>query len=159
MRPVLVVGYGNALRGDDGAGRLAAQALAARWPESEVRVESAHQLLVEIAADLAECGYAVFVDAARDGAPGGVSERALRPAPGPAPMTHHATPEGLLAAAAELYGRAPEAALFTVAGADFGPGERLSPPVAAALPDLVKRVAARVDERLARLRGGETADA
>lgn len=157
MTPILVVGYGNSLRGDDGAGPRAARALAGRWSEAEVRVEAAHQLFAENAADLAECGFAVFIDAAADGVPGEVRERELRAAAPAPPMTHAPTPEGLLASAAELYGRAPEAALFTIAGADFSCGETLSPAVAKALLGLMEKVAARVDARLADARSQEDA--
>lgn len=149
MIPVLIVGYGNPLRADDGAGRRAADALMDAWPEDRVRVEAAHQLLVEMAASAAEAGFVVFLDAARDAAPGTVAVRSLAPAEaGDDSLTHHLTPETLLAAARLWYGRAPEAALVSVGGADFGHGERLSPAVAAALPEMLACVRALVAARL-----------
>lgn len=149
MIPVLVLGYGNPLRADDGAGRRAAEALFDAWPEGSVRVEAAHQLLVEQAALAAEAEFVVFVDAARDAAPGVVAQREVRPSAGADDsLSHHLTPESLLAAAELWYGRAPRAALVSVGGADFGHGERLSPAVAAALPELVARVRALVAARL-----------
>jgi hydrogenase maturation protease len=149
MIPVLVIGYGNPLRADDGAGRRAADALLDAWPADGVRVEAAHQLLVEMAASAAEAGFAVFIDAARDGAPGEVSVRALAPDPrSDDSLTHHLTPETLLSAARLWYGRAPEAVLVSVGGEDFGHGERLSPKVEAALPGLLDRVRGLVAARL-----------
>ncbi len=149
MTSVLVIGYGNPLRGDDGAGRLVAGALYDAWPESRVRVEASHQLLIEMAAAAAESDFVVFIDAARDGAPGTVTQRPVLPEPASDDsLTHHLTPETLLAAARLWYGRAPEAALICVGGGDFSHGERLSPPVAAALPELTSRVRALVCARL-----------
>lgn len=148
MRPVLIVGYGNPLRGDDGAGRRAAEALAARWPASEVRVEPAHQLLIEMAQTAAESGFAVFIDASHASAPGEVQIHPVGSvALGRDSLTHHLTPETLLAVAEALYGRRPEAVLVTVGGRDFGHGENLSPEVERALPELLARVATAVDER------------
>ena len=149
MSRVLIVGYGNPLRGDDGVGPRAAEALAARWPESLVRVETSHQLLVEMAEAAAESDFAVFIDAGRDGEAGEV-----RAVPvgivelGRSSLTHHVTPETLLAVSQSLYGRRPGAILATVGGADFGHGEKFSPKVEGALPELLERVAALVDARL-----------
>lgn len=149
MRPVLIVGYGNPLRGDDGAGRRAAEELAARWPVNEVRVEPAHQLLIELAQTAAESGFAVFIDASHDSAPGELRSRpVVSAALGRDSLTHHLTPETLLAVAETLYGHRPDAVLVTIGGRDFGHGETLSPEVERALPELLARVAAAVEERL-----------
>ena len=61
---------------------------------------------------------------------------------GPGSFTHHMTPAAVLAWARALYGRAPEAMLLSMAGADFDPGPELSPAVRAALPDLWRQVKA-----------------
>ena len=149
MIPVLVVGYGNPLRADDGAGRLAAQALESVWPETEVRVESSHQLLVESAASLAEAEFAVFIDADRELAPGMVAQRPVYPEAAQSDsLTHRLTPGTVLAAARLWYGRAPEAVLVSIGGGDFGHGEELSPRVKSALPGLIERVHALVAARL-----------
>lgn len=60
----LVLGWGNELRGDDGAGRVAARAIADRqWPQ--VCVEDIHQLTPEWAAHLRSVQCAIFLDACR----------------------------------------------------------------------------------------------
>ncbi len=46
--PVLVIGYGNALRGDDGAGPAAAAALRDQLPLRIADVRFFHQLLPEL---------------------------------------------------------------------------------------------------------------
>jgi hydrogenase maturation protease len=149
MKPILVVGYGNPLRRDDGAGARAAQELADRWPESAMHVEISHQLLIEQAAALAEADYVVFIDAAKGPAPGTVRWRAVSPgSPDSGSMTHFLTPETLLGASRQLYGRCPEAALVSIDGADFGLGEELSPLVLSALPQAVAQAERLIQCRL-----------
>jgi hydrogenase maturation protease len=120
---VLVIGYGNTLRGDDGIGAAVAEAIiAAALPGVGVIV--AHQLTPELAADLAEARRVVFVDAAVGGEP--VTETELVPEPAAASLTHAPDPRALLALTRAACGRSPEAWLVTVAGADFGYREGLT---------------------------------
>lgn len=121
---VLVIGYGNTLRGDDGIGPAVAADVAARGLPA-VRVIVAHQLTPELAADLADCRLAVFVDATVGGEP----VQAVRVAAAEAGevMSHAADPRALLALCTAAYGRCPEAWLVTAAGADFDFRDGLSP--------------------------------
>ena len=121
---VLVIGYGNTLRGDDGIGPAVAEEVAALGLPG-VRVIVAHQLAPELAADLADARLAVFVDAAAGGEP--VRAVRVEAAGAGAVMTHAADPRGLLALCAAVYGRCPEAWLVTAAGADFDFRDGLSP--------------------------------
>ena len=59
----LVIGYGNELRGDDGAGPSVGRAVAS-WHLPGVRTLAVHQLTPELAEDLAQTKRVVFVDAA-----------------------------------------------------------------------------------------------
>ena len=62
VQQILVIGYGNPLRGDDGFGSLAANNVEERQiPGVEVIVS--HQLNPELAAFLSESGHAIFLDA------------------------------------------------------------------------------------------------
>jgi hydrogenase maturation protease len=121
---VLVIGYGNTLRGDDGIGPAVAGEVAALGLPG-VRVLVVHQLTPELAADLAGVERAVFVDAAASGEP--VTAVRLESSAASEVMTHAAEPRGLLALARAVYGQAPEAWLVTAAGADFGFRDGLSP--------------------------------
>jgi hydrogenase maturation protease len=121
---VLVIGYGNTLRGDDGIGPAVAEAVAALGLPG-VRVIVAHQLAPELAADLAGARVAVFVDAAVRGE--SVSSVRIEAAEAGAVLTHAADPRGLLALCEAVYGRCPEAHLVTAAGADFDFRDGLSP--------------------------------
>ncbi len=61
-RGALVIGYGNTLRSDDGAGPFVARALEARVPAG-TRILDAHQLTPEMAIDISVATRVVFVDA------------------------------------------------------------------------------------------------
>ncbi len=143
----LIIGYGDTLRSDDGAGPRVAELFAAT---DGVAVRIRGQLVPELADDMRGRDVVVFVDAAAKLAPGAVAVRPLTTTDAPtAPgLTHHASPEGLLLIAERLYGARPAAFLVTIGAASFGLGEDLSPPVAAALPEaaaLVRRLVAAPD--------------
>lgn len=121
---VLVIGYGNPLRGDDGIGPAVAEAVEGLKPPG-VRVRVVHQLTPELAAEIAESRLVVFADAAAGGEP--VTAVRLESDAAGDVMTHAADPRGLLALTRAVYGRAPEAWLVTAAGADFGFRDGLSP--------------------------------
>jgi hydrogenase maturation protease len=124
--PILVVGYGNSLRGDDGIGPCVADRLAARGLPG-VGALAVPQLLPELAAELAEVRLVIFVDA-RVGPPQPEVEVIPLDPAGPADlMTHVGTPQALLALARTVYGTAPEAWCVSVAGQDFDFEEHLSP--------------------------------
>lgn len=137
MAEVLVIAYGNPLRADDGVGHHVAARLASA---AGVRVVTGHQLMPEMAEDVSRAALVVFVDAEEGPSPGTVRERAVAAAAADRILTHHVTPETLLACAADWYGRAPAGVLMTVAGGDFSYGEALSPPVARAADAVVDRI-------------------
>lgn len=145
MAAVLVVGYGNPLRGDDGLGWQAAQQLTTLPWQRDVDVVACHQLTPELSEPVSQAALVIFIDAAQDGLPGLMTERWIVPdAVGPAAFSHHLTPARLLACALALYGTCPAAVMLSVAGADFGPSEALSPAVQPVLPRVVARVRALV---------------
>lgn len=141
MADVLVIGYGNPLRGDDGIGWRAADELEKRWAGHGLARLSFLQLTPEMAEDVAGAAAVLFIDASCDIPPGAVDCREVEPTPAGAPrsFTHHMKPDTLLALARDLFGRAPRAWLITAGAADFECGERLTPAVEDALPLLVER--------------------
>jgi hydrogenase maturation protease len=141
MPHTLIIGYGNPLRGDDGAGPRAAELLAGETLPDGVAVLICHQLTIELAPQIAEADRLILIDATARGEPGAVQQRTLPPViPQSASLTHHVDAQGLLAVAEMLYGHAPKTVLFTVSGGSFDPGEALSPAVAASLPGLLARI-------------------
>ena len=143
MSELLIIGYGNPLRGDDGFGYHAAERLQkVLIDDRDVTVLPLHQLTPELAADIARTERVVFIDAAADGETGKLNCRAVAKAAFEAgAFTHHVTPGGLLGAAETLYGHAPEAVLNSVAGQSFELSEKLTAAVAEALGRVVEEVA------------------
>ena len=120
---VVVVGYGNTLRGDDAAGPRVAEAVGG-WGLAGVEAIVAHQLAPELAERLARARRALFVDAS----PGALQARALPlDATGsPGALGHTGDPGVLLALAEALYGARPQAWLVAVPAASFELGAELS---------------------------------
>ena len=134
----LIIGYGNTLRGDDGAGILAAELLMERVHDPEIEILPQHQLTPELMEPISRAAHVIFIDAAVSGRPGNVHRIPLRPAPACSRFSHVTTPESLLAGAQSLYGHTPEATLYTIPGGSFETGQELSPAVRRAVNDLVE---------------------
>jgi len=143
--PVLILGYGNTLRRDDGLGVALAEALAAESPAG-VEVRSCHQLTPELAEPVSRAAAVVFVDAALPGI-GSVRLRRLRPMTAAAVGSHDCAPESILGLAGALYGRVPPAWLLALPGEDFGLGEGLSPRGAESLQKGLHRLRRWLDRR------------
>jgi hydrogenase maturation protease len=138
MPRILIIGYGNTLRGDDGAGPVVAELLAREYDgNSQIAVIACHQLTPELAPAIAAVERLILIDAEADGRPGEIRCRELHPdAAGGDPLTHHITPGRLLTMAEILYGHAPRTTLHTVCGGSFDAGDGLTPAVEAAVPVL-----------------------
>ena len=121
---LLVIGYGNTLRRDDGVGPRVVEALEAlKLPG--VRTLACPLLTPELAEEVARAGVVIFVDAAVD-APREVQMRKLAPAASSQIMAHAASPATLLALARDVFGHAPEAWWLTIPVEELGIGEKLS---------------------------------
>lgn len=142
---VLIVGYGNGLRSDDGVGRVVAERLADDPCLAGATVLSLHQLAPELALDISRARVVVLIDAALGGRPGDirVARLAATAAEGGAvatSFTHHLDAASLVALATGLFGGDPQVHLVTIAAATMDVGDQLSPTVAAALPRAVRTV-------------------
>ena len=146
LKPLLLIGYGNPLRQDDGLGWRIAMAIEALGLAG-LRVLTAQQLTLELAAPIALAEAVVFVDAvygksAANGSAQAIEPLALKPlhhnpqAPDPGPQTwsHQLAPQALLILAGQLYGHQPAALQLLVPARWNGHGEGFSPDAAAALP-------------------------
>lgn len=145
---VLVIGYGNTLRSDDGLGWHAAELLADDPRIAGAEVLWRHQLSPELAVDVARATLVILIDASADAESGAVAVRRVAPTPGAETvMSHHIDPESLVALAVELYGAAPNVHLVSVGAASLEVGDRLSPEVERALPAVVDAVLEIVAQR------------
>jgi hydrogenase maturation protease len=122
---LLVIGYGNTLRSDDGVGPKVADAVAALALPG-VRALTVPLLTPELADPVSQARVVIFVDAAVD-APREVQMRKLAPAGTSQIMAHSASPATLLALARDVFGHTPEAWWLTIPAEELGIGEEFSP--------------------------------
>ena len=148
MADILVIGYGNPLRGDDGVGPMIAEELSKRLhdPEAKVQVVACHQLNPELAEPIAETRAVIFIDASVDLKPGEVRVSAVAPDRfSPGAFVHSMKPSALLATASELFGQAPPAKAIGIGASSFDVGTHLTPQVQRA----VKVAIAAVEKEIA----------
>jgi hydrogenase maturation protease len=144
MSRVLVIGYGNTLRGDDAAGVHAAELIAKRHPE--ITCVYLHQLVPELAEQIAEYDLIFFIDAqknitkpnARLASPKSETDQ---------PRTHFISPESLLALSQQLYQRLPaEAYVVGIPASQFEFSESLSESTEQAMHECVDLVSRMIPE-------------
>ncbi len=137
---LLVIGYGNTLRGDDGVGpKVAAAVDAARL--AGVRALACHQLTPELAEPVSRAGMVVFVDAAISGQ-SELQMVEVKPAPTGRIMAHVSEPGALLAVAQDVFGRCPPACWLTIPIRNTDFGDELSPVAAAGMQRALEEIRA-----------------
>lgn len=131
---LVVFGWGNASRGDDGIGPLLLARIAeARWPEATL-IED-FQLQLEHALDLQGADLALFLDAGK-GTPMPFAFHEIFPRGGMTHTSHALAPEAVLAVYQQaLKATPPPSFLLCVRGESFGLGEGLSAEGAARLDE------------------------
>ena len=136
MSSILIYGYGNPGRQDDGLGPALVDALEnwlAAAPRPGLDLDANYQLNAEDALAVANHDTVIFVDATADtdGAP--FSFRPLVPAAAIAFSTHALAPETVLALCRELYGKSPAAHLLAIRGQAWEPNASMTPAATANL--------------------------
>ncbi len=115
---ILLIGYGNPGRGDDGLGPAVADSIQAR-SISGVEIDSDYQLTVEHAHDIAGYDTVIFADADTAGAEP-FSLKRLQPGTASVSFSSHAVSPGyVLALGRDLFGVDPAAWILAVRGYDF----------------------------------------
>ena len=135
---ILIVGFGNDLRSDDGAGRVVASRIEAMdLPDVDVRSQS--QLTPELALDITRADIVVFVDANVD-----CKEMAVHPVQagerGTQSMSHHTDPAALLLLAGDLGRVPPRAYTVSIPATNLELGFDLSPATAVATEEAVEAI-------------------
>lgn len=126
MPGVLVVGYGNTLRGDDGVGPAVAHVVAA-WNRPDVQALAVYQLTPELAEHVARAQLAIFVDASVEVVAGEGPRLRRVTADARVPvMGHTGDPSWLLALAEAVFGRVAESWLISLPVACLALGDGLS---------------------------------
>ena len=149
MARILVVGYGNPMRSDDGLGWQIAVELFRTNRSPDVEVLPCHQLTPELAPAVSRADAVIFVDCEQGGTPGEICCREVRSESIPVSFTHHLTPGALLALSSELFGACPRACLLSIQGKEYSPGETFSPAVAAHISDLKASLQRLIQQSLA----------
>jgi len=122
---VLVIGYGNPGRQDDGLGPAAVAEIESMGLPNLTAFDN-YQLAIEDAMDVAAHDIVWFIDAARTG-PSPYSVRAVSPSPAIEFTSHILRPEAVLAIARQCYGASPQAFLLAIRGYAFEFTEALTP--------------------------------
>jgi hydrogenase maturation protease len=149
MSQVLVIGYGNPLRADDGLGWTIAAELFCQGSSPALEVLPCQQLTPELASSIRSAQTVIFVDCAHEGTPGDLHCVEVQPRAGRSTFTHELTPSRLLSLAGELFGVRPPAHLLSITGDSFEPGDRFSAAVAHRIPDLKAKLHQLIDRYLA----------
>lgn len=132
MKTPLVIGIGNSLRSDDGAGIAVAEALSAT--SSKLNLLIRQQLSPDLSTVISQARAVLFIDAVvseQRGAqrpilqslPGNVA----RPTPAGDPFSHALTPERLVALTLALYDHCPPSWQLLIPGQQWDVGDELSP--------------------------------
>jgi len=141
MKPstqLLVIGYGNELRTDDGVGPRVA-ATVAEWNLDGVEAIVCPLLTPELADPLSKARIAVFVDAAVEGSDR-VQLSKLEPNESCQIMAHAADPRTLLALARDVFGRAPMAWWLKIPAKKLEFGQEFSPETRLGLAEALEKL-------------------
>lgn len=148
MHQILIIGYGNVLRADDGVGFRAAEELQQHYRDDpDVEVVASHQLTPEMALDISRSEFVIFLDASSTEEPGKISQTRIQPETAHVGFTHQLTPATLLSLAEQLYGHAPKAISLTLAGWSFKLRNKLSRRAGILLPVLVAQARDAVEAK------------
>jgi hydrogenase maturation protease len=172
MASTILIGYGNRERCDDGVAYHVIEAVRQRMRHRGTSAVGAGpatsrggitamffpQLLPELAPELAAHDRLVFVDAHVDPGLGRINWRHLQPGGHFSPLTHHLSPEALMALCA-LYRRHPPVGdLLSVRGHVFGHGRHLSAETSALITEAALQVVGFIEGCPAAAAAGGHAD-
>jgi hydrogenase maturation protease len=123
---LLIIGYGNTLRSDDGIGQKVAQEVET-WCDPQVRSLYVHQLTPELSADMAIAKTVIFVDAVKmDEQFREIELRKVTSLNTEKGFTHHSSPQSLLYLTQQLYSQSPTVWLLLIPVINFDFGEEFS---------------------------------
>jgi hydrogenase maturation protease len=155
MDKVLIVGYGNPDREDDGVAWHILQGLAKRLGRTTLCVETGGldqlgqspdllfvlQLTPDLAEVIANYDYVCFVDAHTSSFPEDLRFEPIEAEFQPSPFTHHMTPQTCLILAETLYGHTPQGIVVSVRGHQFGFSHTLSTQTALLAEEAIEQLA------------------
>ncbi len=153
MKKLLLIGYGNPDREDDGVAWHILRALTIKlgldspasyedeFPEFTLLDFAFHlQLTPEMAEDISAYEYVCFVDAHTGNIPEPVRLIHVESEFQASPFTHHLTPQSLLSLCETIYKKKPDAVLLSVLGHRFLFSRQLSEETAELVPQAVELI-------------------
>lgn len=152
--PLLIIGVGNYLMGDEGVGVHILHALERLRIPPGVRLLDGGTGGVNLLPEMEGARHVIMIDATRDGQPAGTITRLEPTCPAEVPRGLSAHDFGVkdLFAAAALLGAFPPVTLYTISVETVNPMTMaLTGPVAASMPAVITEVWRLTDELLAKL--------
>jgi len=157
---MLIIGYGNPDREDDGVAWHILQGVARRLGRPALDIETGGQdqlgqspdllfvlqLTPELADLISEYDYVCFIDAHTGDYPEDLRITSVDAQFQTSPFTHHMTPQTCLALANTLYGRRPQAIVVSVKGHRFGFSHTLSAQTALFAEEAVEHITAWLNQ-------------
>lgn len=146
---ILVIGYGNSLRRDDGVGIEIVQRLQEQITHPNCTFMTAFQPQPEMIFQIVETDVLIVVDASASIRPGAIRRTQLSstdPKEANTSITHFLTPQRMLLLCEQLYGYAPPTLLYTIGGYDFGYGEGFSAIVRLRLNRLIDKILTEIQD-------------
>ena len=148
---ILIIGYGNNLRSDDGVGRYLAEIID-QQQLLLVKTLSVHQLTPELVLEITESQAVIFIDAIAS-LTDEITLQSLEPSQDKTPLGHTSNPEQLLYLCKNLYHKCPSVWLLTIPTNNFEFGETFSDLTQAAiapalliLTQLIKILSLKLDD-------------
>ncbi len=150
-RLLLIIGVGQEWRGDDAAGLLVARRLCG-LTGPEVTVLENSGAMIHLLDDWLEAEAVILADAVRGGGqPGEIYRFPVHEGPLPAELFPDISSHAWGVAQAVALGRAlkqlpPYLVVYGIEGENFSLGQELSPAVAAAVPEVARRIRREIEE-------------
>ena len=136
---ILVIGFGNTLRGDDALGRVACERLRSLVDPKSVKIIDQQAPTPELAAKVAAAASVIFLDASVDGPEDSVVTRRLPVTEHGQSTAHSLDVRTVLGLAHHLYDRQPTAFLVSFRGKSFGLSDKMTPDALAACDAIVEQ--------------------
>ncbi|HQJ75268.1 MAG TPA: hydrogenase maturation protease [Bacteroidota bacterium] len=124
-KKILIIGYGNTLRGDDGIGQIIAEKIE-KLNFKDIDILALHQLTPDIAGKIIEYKVVFFIDASQNTELNEVQVLSLEPSESSPKIEHAMNPEDILKLAEELYNFYPKSFCVLVPARNFSFSESLS---------------------------------
>lgn len=124
---ILIIGYGNTLRGDDGVGYKIAEIIE-QWNFDNITSFAIHQLTPDLADNIAKVDTVIFIDAVpiTDINQAKLEITTISGNPKSNHLAHHNNPEQLLSLTEAIYQKSPIAYWILVPALNFNFSEELS---------------------------------